>query len=134
RAACWTSRPPPARPPPLSWSGPTGRLRRGGPDMASAGVGETILFIGAMVAAAAVAGALGVATTHFANGLQDRSRLLADQMASNIAVVNDPQHVPTSPLLLYVKNTGTRTLDAGHFAVLVDGVAAGGVTVTVGGV
>ncbi|MEA3203725.1 MAG: archaeal flagellar protein FlaG [Thermoplasmata archaeon] len=92
--------------------------------MASAAAGETVLFIGTLVAAAAVVGALGAATAHFSTGLQERSRLLAEQMASGIAVVNDPRHVPSAPLTLYVKNTGTRTLDASQFAVLVDGVAA----------
>lgn len=102
--------------------------------MTSAATGELVMFIGSLVAAAAVVGALGVATAHFASGLQDRSRMLAEQMASDIAIVNDPGSVPTSPLRLYVKNTGARTLDAGSFAVLVDGAAASSVTVTVGGI
>lgn len=102
--------------------------------MASAAAGETILFIGAILAATIVAASLGGIASEYATGTQARSRGMAQELRSGIQIVNDAGAVPTAPLKLYIKNTGTEALDPGRFVVLVDGVASASTTVTVGGV
>ncbi|MEA3143764.1 MAG: archaeal flagellar protein FlaG [Thermoplasmata archaeon] len=102
--------------------------------MAGSAASETILFIGAVAAAALLAGALAGVTGHYTTGLRDRSKALEAELTSRIAIVNDPANVPTGPLLLYVKNTGSRALTLDTFVILVDGVASADWAATVGGV
>lgn len=101
--------------------------------MASAAASETIMFVGAVLAAAAVVGALIGVSAEVSQGMQERARVLGDEMGARIAIVNDPANVATSPLTLYVKNTGTTELVLAPFVVLVDGVASGDWDVTVDG-
>lgn len=101
--------------------------------MAAEGASSMILFIGALAAAAAVAGALTVAVGHYTTGLRERTASLEDELATRIAIVNDPVAVPDTPLVLYVKNTGSTDLDLGGFVVLYDGSQQNTWTATVGG-
>jgi archaellum component FlaG (FlaF/FlaG flagellin family) len=101
--------------------------------MASSAASEAILFIGAVAAAAALAGALAGVTGHYTAGLRDRSNALGAELTGRIAIVNDPARVPTSPLTLYVKNTGSRDLTVASFVILVDGEASADWDATVGG-
>jgi archaellum component FlaG (FlaF/FlaG flagellin family) len=101
--------------------------------MASEAASSMILFIGALAAAAAVAGALTVAVGHYTTGLRERTAHLEDELATRIAIINDPVDVPGTPLTLYVKNTGSTDLDLADFVVLYDGTQYGTWTVTVGG-
>ncbi|MHB1262507.1 MAG: CARDB domain-containing protein [Thermoplasmatota archaeon] len=101
--------------------------------MAGAAASESILFIGAVLAAASLAGAMLGVTGHYTAGLQARAAALGDDLVGRLAIVNDPARVPTSPLVLYVKNTGGRDLASATLAVLVDGVASDDWQVTVGG-
>lgn len=99
----------------------------------SAAASESILFIGAVVAAAGLVGALTAVTAELSTGLRERASTLGDEMAGRIAIVNDPLNTDPSPLTLYVKNTGTRDQVLARFAILVDGQASSSWTATVGG-
>src|SRR5882672_8462357 len=101
--------------------------------MGGSAASEAILFIGSVAAAAALAGALAGVAGHFTAGLRDRSNSLEAELTSRLAIVNDPAHVPTGPLLLYVKNTGSSDLQLPSLAVLVDGKASANWDATVGG-
>lgn len=101
--------------------------------MAGAAASESILFIGSILAAAALAGALGAVATELAGDLRSRSATLGSEMTGRIAIVNDPANVPTGPLLLYVKNVGGVELNLDLFVVLVDGAVATSWSATVDG-
>ncbi|MFO1536178.1 MAG: CARDB domain-containing protein [Thermoplasmatota archaeon] len=101
--------------------------------MAGAAASEAILFIGAVLASAALAGALVGVTSHYTSGLRERTNALDLELTGRLAIVNDPANVPTSPLVLYVKNTGSCTLTLTSFAILVDGQASEDWDATVGG-
>lgn len=101
--------------------------------MAGAAASEAILFIGAVLAAAALAGALVGVTSHYTTTLRERTNALDAELTGRIAIVNDPANVPTSPLVLYVKNTGSRDLTLASFTILIDGEASGDWDATVGG-
>jgi archaellum component FlaG (FlaF/FlaG flagellin family) len=102
--------------------------------MASEGASEMILFIGGLAAAAAVAGALTVAVGHYVTGLRERTSDLEDELATRLAIVNDPAAVPGTPLTLYVKNTGSTDLTVEDIVVLYDGAQRTGWSATIGGV
>jgi archaellum component FlaG (FlaF/FlaG flagellin family) len=101
--------------------------------MASSAASEAILFIGAVAAAAALAGALTGVTGHYTSNLRERSNALGAELTGRLALVNDPENVPTSPLTLYAKNTGSRDLLLSSFVILVDGQASADWDATVGG-
>ena len=85
---------------------------------------ETILFIGAIVVATAVVGAVTAVAQSTSNDLRDRGRILSTSLRSDITIINDPLAVPTAPLTLYVKNTGSATLHSQFVDVLLDGVVS----------
>jgi archaellum component FlaG (FlaF/FlaG flagellin family) len=101
--------------------------------MASAPAAESILFIAALAAAAVVAGSLATLATQVASGVENRAASLHDDLTGRISIVNDPLNVPTSPLTLYVLNTGSSNHYLGGFTFLIDGQASTAWTVTVGG-
>lgn len=102
--------------------------------MGSEAASEMILFIGGLAAAAAVAGALSVAVGHYTTGLRERTADIEQELATRIAIVNDPVAVPGTPLTLYVKNTGSTDLAVEDLVILYDGTQRTGWTATVGGV
>jgi archaellum component FlaG (FlaF/FlaG flagellin family) len=92
------------------------------------------MFVGAVVAAALVAAALGSVAGDYASSVRSRSSGLALDLQSGLQVVNDPAAVANAPFVLYVKNTGTVALDATHLTILLDGVASAAHTTEVGGI
>jgi len=101
--------------------------------MAGAAASEGILFIGAVIAASVLVTALLGVGQHLSTGLTQRADALEEQLAGRIVIVNDPLHMTTSPLTLYVKNTGSNELYLGSFIVMLDGVPSENWSVTVGG-
>ena len=102
--------------------------------MAGAAASESILFIGAMIAAAVVAGTLSAVAADYAQNLDQRSDTVRTEMTGRIAIVNDPANVPDNPVILYVKNIGLEEQDLAGFNILIDGSLHGAWTATVGGV
>ncbi len=91
--------------------------------MASGVAAESILFIGAIIAATALAGVITGVTQVVSNDVREQGEQRADALSSDIAILNDPAAVEVIPeLVLYVKNTGIVTLNAPDTSILVDGV------------
>ncbi|KUH33713.1 flagellar protein G [Thermococcus celericrescens] len=89
---------------------------------------ELILFIVAVIVAGSVAGGLAYVTTDIAHGMNDRGAMLADQLRTDFAIINDPNNIPVSGAgpynyTFYMKNIGKEpiafTPDA--VQVLIDG-------------
>ncbi|NJE01620.1 flagellar protein G [Thermococcus sp. JdF3] len=72
---------------------------------------ELILFIVAVIVAGSVAGGLAYVTTDIAHGMNDRGAMLADQLRTDFAIINDPNNIPVSgtgpyTYTFYIKNIG----------------------------
>ncbi len=92
---------------------------------------ELIMFIVAVIVAGSVAGALAYVTTDIAHGINDRGALLADQLRTDFAIINDPSNIPHSNLsaqpvnyTFYIKNIGKNPFPFtwGSVQVLLNGV------------
>lgn len=96
--------------------------------MASETTSSLILFIAALAIAGIAAGAMAEIVGSMATELRDRGNAMADTIATDIAIVNDPDNVPydggADELTIYVKNTGTAVLAPNETLILVDGQAA----------
>lgn len=82
---------------------------------------HVIFFIAAVVLAGTVVGTLTNQVGRFQNDLGDRSDLLSDELQTDIRIINDAADMQDGPLVLYVLNTGSRTLDTVDIVVFVDG-------------
>ena len=80
-----------------------------------------IFFIAATVVATATAGILSGVVTDLVGKASDRSAAFGEELTSDVMVINDPTRVLNNPVVFYVKNTGSTTLDYGNATVLVDG-------------
>lgn len=90
--------------------------------MPGEGITHLIFFIGAIVIAV---GVIGVVTTNVHSitasyGMS--SKTLADQLKTDITIINDPAAIPCSGnCSFYVKNTGKNTLDNSSVNLFLDG-------------
>jgi len=91
--------------------------------MPGEGVSHLIFFIGAVVIAV---GVIGVVTTNVQSitasyGMS--SKTLADQLKTDITIINDPQMIPyvANNYSFFVKNTGKSTLDPTTVNMFIDG-------------
>lgn len=82
---------------------------------------QLIFFIAAIVVATAATGVFGTTIARLSHEVQERGDHLQDTIASDVEIINDPTEVPTGPTRLYVKNTGTSTLDKDLTTLLIDG-------------
>lgn len=89
--------------------------------MASSAASETILFIGAVLAASALAGVFALVVGDLSDDVRSQGARLGEELRTDITIINDPNNVATSPLVVYVKNTGTVTILTTDTTVLVDG-------------
>ncbi|MHB8606224.1 MAG: hypothetical protein ACYDCK_13320 [Thermoplasmatota archaeon] len=89
--------------------------------MAAETSAQLIFFIAASVLAAGVSAILTGAVTHTAGKIEERSAAMGSALTTQIVVVNDPSDVPNNPVLLYVKNVGTTSLNESLLTVVVDG-------------
>ncbi|WP_457742106.1 flagellar protein G [Thermococcus sp.] len=92
---------------------------------------ELIMFIVAILVAGSVAGALAYVTTDIANGINARGAMLATNLRTDFAIINDPNNIPHSNLsaspvnyTFYVKNIGKTAIPFNGDAVqvLINGV------------
>jgi len=90
--------------------------------MAGSSAAQAIFFIASVIIASVVVVALYGATGSLSGALVVRNVHLADQMRSDIEIINDPG--ASSQPGVYVLNTGTTALDnsTGSVALLVNGV------------
>lgn len=91
--------------------------------MSGEGITHLIFFIGAVVIAV---GVIGVVTTNVQSitasyGMS--SKTLADQLKTDITIINDPAMIPNSSCTysFFVKNTGKSTLENSTVNMFVDG-------------
>lgn len=103
--------------------------------MAGGPAAETIMFVGAVLAAGLIAGSLSGVAGELTQGMEARSDDLGEQLRGRFDIVNDPLAMPYSDpdLTLYVKNTGSIDLYTARLVVLIDGAASSDLTFTVGG-
>ncbi len=90
--------------------------------MAGSAAGESILFIGSILITVAFVGVFSGVVQNLSRGVGERGDVLGDELASDIAIINDPLAMTTSPLTVYVKNTGTRAILTPDVSILLDGV------------
>ncbi len=90
--------------------------------MAGTSASQAIFFIASVIIASAVVAALYGTTGSLSGALVVRNSHLADQMRSDITIINDPG--ASSQPGIYVLNTGKTTLDnsSDSIALLVNGV------------
>src|SRR3990172_4496699 len=91
--------------------------------MAGEAITQMIFFIGAVVIAV---GVIGVVTTNvqtISASYGMNSRTLADQLKTDITIINDPGAIPYvgTNYSFYVKNTGKNTLDNSSVNMFIDG-------------
>lgn len=91
--------------------------------MPGEGITHLIFFIGAIVIAV---GVIGVVTTNVQSITASygmNSKTLADQLKTDITIINDPAAIPyvSNNYSFYVKNTGKNTLDNSSVNMFVDG-------------
>lgn len=83
-----------------------------------------IFFIVAMIIAAGVAGVIYTNVNAVANATHSAGNTLAQQLQTDITIINDPGNIPKSGNVytFYVKNTGKTTLTTELVSVLINGV------------
>ncbi len=91
--------------------------------MTSEATPNLIFFIGAVVIAMGVIGAAITNVQSIAASYGMKSKTLADQLKTEITIINDPQIIPylNNNYTFYVKNTGKTTLGITNVNLLVDG-------------
>jgi len=92
---------------------------------------ELIMFIVAVLVAGSVAGALAYVTNDIAQGIHTRGSMLASDLRTDFAIINDPSNIPHSDLTVtpvnytfYIKNIGQNPIPFTSSAVqvLINGV------------
>lgn len=83
-----------------------------------------IFFIVAMIIAAGVAGVIYTNVNAIANASHASSNTLAQQLRTDITIINDPDNIPVSGNVytFYALNTGKSTLSTVYVSVLINGV------------
>jgi flagellar protein FlaG len=92
--------------------------------MAGEGISHLIFFIGAIVIAVGVIGAVKTNVQSITVSSGTNSKTLADQLKTDITIINDPGNVLYIPnnYSFFVKNTGKNTLDPTTVNMFVDGM------------
>lgn len=91
--------------------------------MTSEATPRLIFFISAVVIAMGVIGVVITNVQSIAASYGMKSKILADQLKTEITIINDPQIIPyiNNNYSFYVKNTGKITLGTANVNLLVDG-------------
>lgn len=84
---------------------------------------HTIFFIAAIVISVGVVGAFQTNVSKFSGDINSRSETVSNELTTDIRIINDAGDMPNNPLVLYVMNSGTRSLDPNQTVVLVNGQA-----------
>ncbi|MCZ7392699.1 MAG: flagellar protein G [Candidatus Methanoperedens sp.] len=93
--------------------------------MAGEAITQLIFFIGAIVVAVGVIGVLTTNVHSITASYGMSSQTLADQLKTDITIINDPAAIPYDTNLdnysFFVKNTGKNTLDPTAVSMFIDG-------------
>ena len=94
--------------------------------MAETSISHLIWFVVSIALAGSIAIGLSVYVQSLTEGIEDRAEALTGSLTTDIAIINDPGYVPyssgTNELVLYLKNTGSSTLNMKNIVILIDGV------------
>ncbi len=93
--------------------------------MSGEGITQLIFFIGAVIIAVAVIGVVTTNVSTITSSYGISSKTLADQLKTDITIINDPSSIPYDTVLknysFYVKNTGKNTLNPNNVNMFIDG-------------
>lgn len=91
--------------------------------MSGEGITQLIFFIGAVIIAVAVIGVVTTNVSTITSSYGISSKTLADQLKTDITIINDPNSIPwvLSNYSFFVKNTGKNTLDPTAVNMFIDG-------------
>jgi|SRR5659263_111776 len=84
---------------------------------------EMVFFITSIIIALSVVGAIFMNVQSISNAATIGSKILTEQLKTDITVINDPSIIPYSSgkYTFYVKNTGKEELDTELINVIIDG-------------
>jgi len=86
---------------------------------------EIVLFIGSLLVAVSVSGALGLTSLDIAAGIKEKGDIVKDKLNTDFEIVNDPDNIPISAgyYIFYIKNTGTSNFyfNPSTVSVIIDG-------------
>jgi flagellar protein FlaG len=88
---------------------------------ASGGATELIFFVSAVIVATAVVAVAANGIYELTDGISDRGEQVNDEMSTHIVIINDASAMPNDPLLIYVQNIGSTTLNHNYISVMLDG-------------
>ena len=88
-----------------------------------------IFFIAGTVVAAA---GLSSVVFDLTGKVDAKGRQLGEVITTDIKIANDPGMVPNNPVVIYVKNIGTSTLDASLATLILDGSAVSSTNTVLG--
>jgi len=99
----------------------------------STATSQLVFFIAAMIVASAVVGVMAKGVFQVTDGIDGKSKLVDEQLNTDILIINDPNNVPNNPVKIYAKNTGSTTLNEELITVQIDGNASLTYTTSVSG-
>ena len=91
--------------------------------MPGEGITQMIFFIAAIIIAVGVIGVITTNVNSISTSYGMNSKTLADQLKTDITIINDPSSIPllSNNYSFFVKNTGTSILDPSTVNMFVDG-------------
>ena len=101
--------------------------------MAGEAITQMIFFIGAIIIAVGVIGVVTTNVQSISSSYGMNSKTLADQLKTDITIINDPAAIPyiSNNYSFYVKNTGQSTLDNTTVNMFLDGKYTMNLTTTI---
>ena len=90
---------------------------------AGASATQMVFFITSVVIALSVVGAIFLNIQSISSAAIVGSKTLAEQLKTDITIINDPEMIPYSSgnYTFYIKNTGKEGLDIQYITVIIDG-------------
>jgi len=94
---------------------------------------QLIFFISAILVSSVVVGVATSSVFDLTSGIDDRSNTVKNQLTTDIEIINDQGAVPNNPVLVYVKNIGSTTLNQELITVMLDGTVVANRTLSLTG-
>ncbi|OJH49590.1 flagellar protein G [Methanohalophilus portucalensis] len=100
----------------------TGNIREN--EEADTAITHMIFFIAAVIIAVSVVAVLNTNVQSLTSSAYTNSNIMADQLRTDITIVNDPEIVPnnSNTYSFYVKNTGKTSIPIDYVDVFIDGL------------
>ena len=99
----------------------------------SEGPTQLIFFVSAIIVATAVVAVAANSVYDLAVGIGDRGDQIKDEMSTKIEIINDASTIPNDPVLIYVQNQGSTTINQNYILVILDGIAVSEYNLTLTG-